>query len=122
MTSRSISGMVAHRRATRRGVLGAGGTGAAAAVDNVKTGGVYQFVLQNDPPSTDPFKHASYVSQLAAGYPYSKLLKHKTGGNVRPNDFEVTEDLAESWQITDPTTYTFKLRSGVRFHNIPPVS
>jgi len=93
-----------------------------AAVENVKTGGLYQFVLQNDPPSTDPFKHASYVSQLAAGYPYSKLLKHKTGEGVRPNDFEVTEDLAESWQINDPTTYTFKLRPGVRFHDIAPVS
>jgi hypothetical protein len=44
---------------------GDGSAGAAAtavstaAVENVKTGGVYQFVLQNDPPSTDPFKHGA---------------------------------------------------------------
>jgi peptide/nickel transport system substrate-binding protein len=94
----------------------------AAAVENVKTGGVYQLVLQNDPPSTDPFKHASYVSQLAAGFPYSKLMKHKTGDGVRPNDFDVTNDLAESYQINDPLTYTFKLRPGVKFHDIAPVN
>ena len=93
-----------------------------APVASVKTGGQLQYVLQQDPPSTDPFKHASYVSQLAAGYPYSKLLKHRTGEGVRPNDFELDKDLAESWQIPDPLTYTFKLRPGVKFHDIAPVS
>jgi peptide/nickel transport system substrate-binding protein len=110
------------KSSTGTGVQQAATAAPAAAVENVKTGGVYQFVLQNDPPSTDPFKHASYVSQLAAGFPYSKLLKHKTGEGVRPNDFEVTGDLAETWQINDPLTYTFKLRPGVRFHDIAPVS
>ena len=139
---------VPRRTALRTGALGSAGIGAAvalacgggreqpgapaaqqapgaaptAAVEAVKSGGVYQYVLQNDPPSTDPYKHASYVSQLAAGYPYSKLLKHKTGPGVKPNDFEVVQDLAEGWQTPDPLTYTFKLRQGVRFHDIAPVS
>jgi peptide/nickel transport system substrate-binding protein len=152
MSAGSCWQTIAYARAPRRAVLRAGALGTAglgtavalacgggekpaepaaqqapgaaptAAIEAVKLGGVYQYVLQNDPPSTDPYKHASYVSQLAAGYPYSKLLKHKTGPGVRPNDFDVTQDLAESWQTPDPLTYTFKLRQGVRFHDIPPVS
>jgi peptide/nickel transport system substrate-binding protein len=31
-------------------------------------------------------------------------------------------DLAESWRQIDERTYEFKLRKGVRFHNIPPVN
>src|SRR5207253_6830943 len=69
-----------------------------------------------------PFKHASYVSQLAAGYPYSKLLKFKTGPGVVPNDFELAQDLAQSQQIPDPLTYIFKLQPDVHFHNVAPVN
>lgn len=34
-----------------------------------------------------------------------------------------TPDLAERWEIsTDGTVYTFHLRRGVRFHNVPPIN
>ncbi|MSQ14367.1 MAG: ABC transporter substrate-binding protein [Dehalococcoidia bacterium] len=37
--------------------------------------------------------------------------------------YEIVPDLAESWQVSpDGLTYTFKLRKGVKFQNVPPVN
>ena len=53
---------------------------------------------------------------------YSKLLRHKVGGDVQPGTFSVEPDLAEHWETPDDTTYIFHLRQGVRWHNKPPVN
>ena len=36
--------------------------------------------------------------------------------------FPVESDLAESWEVLDDTTYIFRLRQGVQWHNKPPVN
>ncbi len=36
--------------------------------------------------------------------------------------FEILSDLASHWEIPEPTTYRFFLRSGVRFHNGKPLT
>ena len=38
------------------------------------------------------------------------------------NDQQLFPDLAESWETTDPLKMVFKLRQGVKFHNIAPVN
>jgi peptide/nickel transport system substrate-binding protein len=41
---------------------------------------------------------------------------------VVPGTFPIEGDLAESWTQPNETTYIFKLRRGVRWHNKPPVN
>ena len=53
---------------------------------------------------------------------YSKLLRHKVGGDVQPGAFIVEPDLAERWETPDDTTYIFYLRQGVKWHNKLPVN
>src|SRR5438309_2229445 len=40
----------------------------------------------------------------------------------RDEHIAIQPDLAERWDIPDPLTYVFHLRSGVRFHNGKPVT
>ena len=46
----------------------------------------------------------------------------KAGPTVRPMTYPVEADLAESWTQANDTTYIFKLKKGVRWHNKPPVN
>ncbi len=41
---------------------------------------------------------------------------------MQPGTFPIEGDLAESWKQPSETTYVFKLRRGVRWHNKPPVN
>src|SRR5205807_9454481 len=56
------------------------------------------------------------------GGAFSGLLKYKHGADIKPPAYLVTGDLAESWQQADDLTYVFKLRPGVKWHNIAPVN
>src|SRR5438876_938457 len=75
-----------------------------------------------DPPHFDPFQTISYKTHIALSFTHSRLLKHKAGPNVVPGTFAIEGDLAESWSQPNETTYVFKLRKGVRWHNKPPVN
>lgn len=75
-----------------------------------------------DPPHFDPFQTISYKTHIALSFTHSRLLKHKAGPTVAPGTFPIEGDLAESWTQPSETTYVFKLRKGVRFHNKPPVN
>src|SRR5206468_3143493 len=75
-----------------------------------------------DPPHFDPFQTISYKTHIALSFTHSRLLKHKAGPNVVPGTFAIEGDLAESWSQPNETTYVFKLRKGVCWHNKPPVN
>jgi peptide/nickel transport system substrate-binding protein len=53
---------------------------------------------------------------------YSQLIAYKWGPDIKPPSYVPYGDLAESWTQPDETTYTFKLRPGVKWHNIKPVN
>ena len=80
--------------------------GAAAAKDDITV------ALQLEPPHLDP-------TSAAAGAIDSVLYSNVFEGLTRfMSDGSVVPGLAEEWEISDDgLTYTFKLRSGVTFHD-----
>jgi peptide/nickel transport system substrate-binding protein len=116
---------------SRRRILGLGGaalatTALAPSVGRAQTpkrGGTLT-VRAWDPPHFDI--HApggiSYKTHVLLSFTHSRLLKHKAGPAVTPGTFPIEGDLAESWTQPSETTYLFKLRRGVRWHNKPPVN
>jgi len=75
-----------------------------------------------DPPHFDPFQTISYKTHIALSFTHSRLLRHKAGPSVVPGTFPIEGDLAESWTQPNDTTYVFKLRKGVKWHNKPPLN
>src|SRR2546427_9584475 len=116
-------------RLSRRDLLAAGGltlAGAAllprpARAQSPKRGGTIA-IRAWDPPHFDPFQTISYKTHIALSFTHGRLLKHKAGPGVTPGTFPIEGDLAESWTQPNETTYVFKLRKGVRWHNKPPVN
>jgi peptide/nickel transport system substrate-binding protein len=119
----------------RRDVLKAGLAGAALAALPLygpttlwgaeagppKRGGMLR-VRGYDPVHFDPHQTISFKTHTTLSFTYSRLMRHKVGPEVRPGTFNVEPDLAESWEEVDDTTYVFRLRQGVRWHNKPPVN
>ncbi len=114
---------------SRRQLLKLGGTAlagasiapAAARAQTPKRGGTLA-IRTWDPPHFDPFQTISYKTHIALSFTHSRLLKHKAGPSVVPGTFPLEGDLAESWTQPNETTYVFKLRRGVKWHNKPPVN
>jgi peptide/nickel transport system substrate-binding protein len=114
---------------SRRDLLRLGGAALAGAslapsiagAQTPKRGGTLS-IRTWDPPHFDPFLQVSYKTHIALSFTHSRLLKHKAGPSVVPGTFPLEGDLAESWTQPNETTYVFKLRKGVRWHNKPPVN
>ena len=85
---------------------------APAFADDIKQGGEMTVAFKDDMATLDPaigydWQNWSIIKSL-----YSRLMDYEPGTtNLRP-------DLAESFDVSpDGLTYTFKLRTGVKFHN-----
>jgi peptide/nickel transport system substrate-binding protein len=75
-----------------------------------------------DPAHFDQMQTIAFKTHIPLTFTHSRLLKHKAGPSVQPGTFPIEGDLAESWTQPNETTYIFKLRRGVRWHNKPPVN
>src|SRR5262249_23079945 len=77
-------------------------------------------------PHLDPVASDSFTVTLAVGAVYSRLIRGKYGTEMVDHSnqgFELVGDLADSWSSSpDKTEWTFKLKQGVKFHNVPPVN
>jgi peptide/nickel transport system substrate-binding protein len=86
-----------------------------AAQDKPRSGGELTFVVPSEPPSYDGHREITFGTIHPIAPHYNTLLR------VDPFDKTGTKpvgDLAESWTVSkDATTYTFKIRSGVKFHD-----
>ena len=63
-----------------------------------------------DVDTLDPGNHRSRLTEGVLRNMYDGLL-------ARTTDMQIANELAENWRQIDPTTYEFKLRQGVKFHN-----
>jgi peptide/nickel transport system substrate-binding protein len=125
-TSTTASPTAAPAAAPTTGAAGATAGPAATptgAARQPKMGGTFKQTQGSaDQPHLDPHLVSSNaLSIIGPGPAWSQLLAYKHGPGIGEN-YEIVGDLAESWQQADDTTYVFKIRSGVKFHNIPPVN
>ena len=90
-----------------------------AAPETPVPGGSYSTYASTDPPTLDVNKTISFNTIIPVSYVMSRLLRFKPQTDVaKYGAFEPESDLASSWEIpADLTTWTFKLREGVTFHN-----
>jgi peptide/nickel transport system substrate-binding protein len=71
---------------------------------------VVTLAIENPPLNLDPRIGLDASSERIASLIFSSLVRRDESSAIVP-------DLAESWDIPDPTTYIFHLRRGVRFHD-----
>src|SRR5262249_19908919 len=89
-----------------------------------KRGGTLTRASSWDPPVLDP-----RLTQSIGLYQFAALTSNRLVRYVFPdeasgvNDLALKGDLAESWQSSpDFRMWTVKLRQGVKWHNVPPLS
>jgi len=75
-----------------------------------------------DPPHFDPQQTPHWWTAIALSFTHNSLVKTKAGPDVLPGTLPIEGSLAESWSQPSDTTWVFKLRPGVRWHNKPPVN
>ena len=93
------------------------GLGGAAA-QTPKKGGVLKFGVVAEPPNYDCHGSTTFALVHPIAPHYSLLVKFD--GKEYP---KVIPDLAESWTTSpDGMTWTFKIRSGVKFHDGSPLT
>src|SRR5881409_3954994 len=89
-----------------------------------KRGGVLTRASAWDPPVIDPRLTQSVGLFQFAGLTSNRLLRHAfTDEATGYNDLTLKGDLAEAWQSSaDFRVWTFKLRQGVKWQNLPPLN
>ena len=74
------------------------------------------FGQEAPPPTLDPHFSTSIATRNVAMHIFEQLVTRDENNAVIP-------ELAEGWQVSpDGLTYTFKIRTGVRFHNGKPLT
>ncbi len=76
-----------------------------------------------DPPRMDINRTLSCTIYSTLNLTNNKLVRGKTGANAPLFNVDLEPDLAESWEALDGNTqFTFKLRKGVKTHNVAPLN
>jgi peptide/nickel transport system substrate-binding protein len=97
--------------------------GTVTGPESPRPGGTITCYQVGNPPTLDPQRTTSYFTQQPAGAVYSRLLRFKTGPNPTYAEHrDVEGDLATKVESPDAATWIGTLRTGVAFHDIPPVS
>ena len=96
----------------------------AASTSPPKRGGTLTRASAWDPPVIDPRLTQSVGLYQFAGLVGSRLVRYGFPDEASgPADLTLKGDLAESWQASpDFRVWTFKLRQGVKWHNVPPLN
>src|SRR5689334_17377225 len=96
----------------------------AASTKPPKRGGVLTRASAWDPPVIDPRLTQSVGTFQFVGLTSNRLTRYGFADEVPgPGDLSLKGDLAESWSASsDYRVWTFKLRPGVKWHNVAPVN
>jgi len=89
-----------------------------------KRGGVFTRASAWDPPVIDPRLTQSVGLHQFAALAGSRLVRYAFPDEASgPTDMNLKGDLAESWTSSpDARVWTFKLRQGAKWHNVPPLN
>jgi peptide/nickel transport system substrate-binding protein len=89
-----------------------------------KRGGTLTRASAWDPPVLDPRLTQSVGTFQFVGLTSNRLVRHVFADEATgASDLTLKGDLAESWQASpDHRTWTFRLRQGVKWHNVPPLN
>jgi peptide/nickel transport system substrate-binding protein len=95
-----------------------------ASTKTPKRGGVLTRASAWDPPVIDPRLTQSVGLFQFAGLTSNRLVRYAFSDEVaNAADMSLKGDLAESWQSSpDFRVWTFKLRQGVKWHNVAPLN
>src|SRR5437773_860090 len=95
-----------------------------SSVPQVKQGGVLTLKMGLDPYDWDvTFNGQSTPNQYGVRLAYSTLLNYNVGEGSPYTSTELEPGLAERWEVSpDAKTFTFHLRKGAKFANMPPVN
>ena len=103
-------------------LLGTGALGAGLIAPTLFQGGAraaaqdtLTYALSAYPPNLRAFEHAGAAARTVKMLLFRGLLSFDEKGAIQP-------ELAESWSLTDPRTYQFKLRTNATFQNGEPVT
>ncbi len=94
----------------------------AGGSSEVKRGGTYRASEVGEPPTLDPYVNASVSTKTFANYVYSRLYKIETQPDRDPFELGTVPDIAVSAESSDGQHWVVKLKEGVKFHDIAPVS
>jgi peptide/nickel transport system substrate-binding protein len=96
--------------------------GATPAAKQAKQGGSLIIRTPSDPPNFSPFTASVYAATFA-NLCYNRLIQVKSDPSIDPADLVLEPDLAQAMPETpDSTTYIFKIKPGIAFHNLPPAN
>jgi ABC-type transport system substrate-binding protein len=95
-----------------------------ASTKTPKRGGTLTRASPWDPPMLDPRMTQSVGLYQFAGLTSNRLVRYAFADEASgPADMSLKGDLAESWSASpDYRVWTFKLRQGVKWQNVPPLN
>jgi ABC-type transport system substrate-binding protein len=90
---------------------------------SAKRGGVMKWTQASEPLHFDGQAQGQAQLNIYNGMVYESLVRNKPGISEATKWNEVLPNLAESWEVSpDKLQITFKLRQGVKWQNVAPVS
>ena len=98
--------------------------GGESAMDGAPVvGGTMIISGSSDIANLDPITSSSFNTQYRLDMVYDRLISFETSPDIGYTTRVLQPELATSWEISDDgLTYTFNLREGVKWQNIPPVN
>jgi len=106
-----------------KGSAGSTGAATAAAGSVPKPGGTFNTAINKGPTGWDPHRSVDAQTANFVSYIGGRLFRFRTGRDPNAKaDLDIESDLALSAESPDGQTWTFKLRPGAKFQNIPPVN
>jgi peptide/nickel transport system substrate-binding protein len=101
----------------------AGTASSSASAETPQPGGTLAFALDSNPPTLDPHATSSSYTNNVLILAMSRLFQYNAGPDkATAESYQLEPDLALSAESPDGITWTVKLRSDARFHDLPPVN